>query len=63
LSEDSTAQADANFVLTGDGGIVEVQGTAEEKPFTEAEFLNLLSLAKKGVGELARLQRLAIGKA
>jgi ribonuclease PH len=61
--EDSTAQADANFVLTGDGGIVEVQGTAEEKPFTEAEFLNLLSLAKKGVGELARLQRLAIGKA
>jgi ribonuclease PH len=61
--EDSTAQADANFVLNGDGGIVEVQGTAEEKPFTEAEFLNLLSLAKKGVGELARLQRLAIGKA
>jgi ribonuclease PH len=60
--EDSTAQADANFVLTGDGGIVEVQGTAEEKPFTQAEFLNLLGLAQKGVGELARLQRLAIGK-
>src|SRR6266481_8403958 len=60
--EDSTAQADANFVLTGDGGIVEVQGTAEEKPFTEVQFLNLLELAKKGVGELARLQRLAIGK-
>jgi ribonuclease PH len=60
--EDSKAQADANFVLTGDGGIVEVQGTAEEKPFTEVQFLNLLELAKKGVGELARLQRLAIGK-
>jgi ribonuclease PH len=60
--EDSKAQADANFVLTGDGGIVEVQGTAEEKPFTEVQFLNLLALAKKGVGELARLQRLAIGK-
>ena len=60
--EDSKAQADANFVLTGDGGIVEVQGTAEEKPFTQAEFLNLLGLAQKGVGELARLQRLAIGK-
>src|SRR3984957_16629598 len=60
--EDSTAQADANFVLTGDGGIVEVQGTAEEKPFSEPEFLALLMLAKKGVGELARLQRLAIGK-
>ena len=60
--EDSKAQADANFVLTGDGGIVEVQGTAEEKPFTEPQFIALMDLAKKGVGELARLQRLAIGK-
>jgi ribonuclease PH len=60
--EDSKAQADANFVLTGDGGIVEVQGTAEEKPFSEEQFMTLLALAKKGVGELARLQRLAIGK-
>jgi ribonuclease PH len=60
--EDSKAQADANFVLTGDGGIVEVQGTAEEKPFTEEQFMMLLGLAKKGVGELARLQRLAIGR-
>ena len=61
--EDSKAQADANFVLTGDGGIVEVQGTAEEKPFSEPQFMELLNLAKKGVSELARLQRLAIGKA
>ncbi len=60
--EDSKAQADANFVLTGDGGIVEVQGTAEDKPFSEAQFLELMMLAKKGVGELARLQRLAIGR-
>ena len=60
--EDSKAQADANVVLTGDGGIVEVQGTAEDKPFSEAQFLELMTLAKKGVGELARLQRLAIGK-
>ena len=60
--EDSKAQADANFVLTGDGGIVEVQGTAEEKPFSEPQFMELLNLAKKGVGELAQLQRLAIGK-
>jgi ribonuclease PH len=60
--EDSKAQADANFVLTGDGGIVEVQGTAEEKPFTEPQFMELLTLAKKGVTELTRLQRLAIGK-
>ena len=56
-------QADANFVLTGTGGIVEVQGTAEDEPFSEAEFLALLALAKKGIGELTRLQRLAIGKA
>jgi ribonuclease PH len=60
--EDSKAQADANFVLTGDGGIVEVQGTAEEKPFSEPQFMELLTLAKKGVTELTRLQRLAIGK-
>jgi ribonuclease PH len=62
LSEDSKAQADANFVLTGSGGIVEVQGTAEDKPFSEPEFMALLELAKKGIGELTRLQRLAIGK-
>ena len=48
--------------LLSDGGIVEVQGTAEDKPFSEAQFLELMALAKKGVGELARLQRLAIGK-
>jgi ribonuclease PH len=56
-AEDSTAHADANFVLTGDGGIVEVQGTAEQPQFVE-----LMELAKKGVAELTRLQRLAIGK-
>ena len=60
--EDSKAQADANFVLTGDGGIVEVQGTAEKDPFSEAQFVELMELAKKGVVELTRLQRLAIGK-
>jgi ribonuclease PH len=60
--EDSKADADANFVLTGTGGIVEVQGTAEKDPFSEAQFLELLELAKKGVTELTKLQRLAIGK-
>jgi ribonuclease PH len=60
--EDSKAQADANFVLTGNGGVVEVQGTAEEKPFSEGEFLALLALAKKGVGELTAMQRQAIGQ-
>ena len=60
--EDSKAEADANFVLTGNGGIVEVQGTAEKEPFSEAQFVELMELAKKGVIELTRLQRLAIGK-
>ena len=60
--EDSKAEADANFVLTGTGGIVEVQGTAEKDPFSEAQFLELLALAKKGIGELVGLQKLAIGK-
>ena len=60
--EDSKAEADANFVLTGSGGIVEVQGTAEKEPFSEPQFIELMELAKKGVAELTRLQRLAIGK-
>ena len=61
--EDSKAEADANFVLTGNGGIVEVQGTAEKEPFSEPQFIELMELAKKGVTELTRLQRLAIGPA
>ena len=60
--EDSKAQADANFVLTGTGGIVEVQGTAEADPFSEAQFVELMELAKKGVTELTVLQRQAIGQ-
>ena len=59
--EDSAAEADANFVLTGDGRIVELQGTAEDKPFSEEHFLELFALARKGVGELAALQRAALG--
>lgn len=59
-AEDSNAQADANFVLTGNGGIVEIQGTAEEKPFSEAEFNALLGLARKGVDELVALQKAAL---
>ncbi|MEM1138368.1 MAG: ribonuclease PH [Pseudomonadota bacterium] len=55
--EDSTAEADANFVLTGTAGIVEIQGTAEADPFTEDQFLTLLKLAKKGVSEIVALQR------
>jgi len=59
-AEDSTAQADANFVLTGAGGIVEIQGTAEGEPFAEEQFLALLALARKGIGELVDAQKAAI---
>ena len=59
-AEDSTAETDANFVITGKGGIVEVQGTAEGKPFSEEEFLSLLRLARGGVEELVGLQKQTI---
>ena len=59
--EDSSAQADANFVMTGKGGIVEIQGTAEGAPFSEAEFQRLLQLAKAGTTGLVELQKAAIG--
>ena len=61
-AEDSSAEADANFVLTGKSGIVEIQGTAEADPFSEDAFLELLRLAKKGIGELSALQTAALGK-
>ncbi len=60
-AEDSEAQVDANFVLTGNGNIVEIQGTAEEKPFPEDQFNQLMSLAKKGIRELAIMRRSALG--
>jgi ribonuclease PH len=59
--EDSAADADANFVFTGSGAIVEVQGTAEQKPFSEAQLMELVSLARGGIGELVALQRQALG--
>ncbi len=60
-AEDSTAQADANFVLTAGGGVVEVQGTAEEVPFSRQQFEELLNLAEKGVRELCAHQNRALG--
>ena len=60
-AEDSEAGTDANFVLTGSGGIVEIQGTAEGAPFSEATFLDLMALARKGIGELIALQKQAVG--
>jgi ribonuclease PH len=59
-AEDSEADADANFVLTATGKLVEIQATAEEAPFAEDQFAELLKLARKGIGELTRLQRAAV---
>ena len=59
--EDSSAGTDANFVMTGKGGIVEIQGTAEGVPFSEEEFAALMALAKKGIARLVDLQKMAIG--
>jgi ribonuclease PH len=59
--EDSNAEADANFVLTGQGDIVEIQATGEKRGFSEGEFESLFSLARKGIGELCILQRQATG--
>ncbi|MGT2441739.1 ribonuclease PH [Ensifer adhaerens] len=58
--EDPAAETDANFVMTGSGGIVEIQGTAEGKPFSEEEFASLMGLAKTGIAELVALQKQAI---
>ncbi len=60
-AEDSTAETDANFVMTGSGGLVEIQGTAEGKPFSEDELMSLLRLAKTGIGSLVSLQKSVIG--
>lgn len=60
--EDSSADTDMNVVLGDDGGIIEIQGTAEAEPFTEEEFAAMLKLAKQGIGELHRLQKEALAK-
>ncbi|MCR9266450.1 MAG: ribonuclease PH, partial [Alphaproteobacteria bacterium] len=58
--EDRRAEADANFVLTDNGGIVEIQATAEDKPIPESDFTELFSLAKAGVADLCALQMAAL---
>ncbi len=60
-AEDSTAETDANFVITGKGGLVEVQGSAEGAPFSEAELITMLALARGGVERLVALQKAALG--
>jgi len=61
-AEDSHAETDANFVLTGSGGIVEIQATAEGAPFDDASFAQMLAQARAGIAELTRLQRVALGQ-
>ena len=58
--EDSEAEVDANFVITGTGGIIEIQGTAEQKPFSEKDFSALLALAQKGIADLTAMQQAAV---
>ena len=59
-AEDSEADTDANFVMTGNGNIVEIQATAEKIPFSEDQFNVLLALARKGIEKLVGLQKLAV---
>ncbi|GGA80250.1 ribonuclease PH [Brucella endophytica] len=59
-AEDSTAATDANFVMTGKGGIVEIQGTAEGEPFSEEQFGSLMQLARTGINRLVSLQKMAV---
>lgn len=59
--EDSEADTDANFVLTGSGKFVEIQGTAEAEPFSAQELAELIGLAEKGIAELVDLQRAVLG--
>ncbi|AEQ53354.1 ribonuclease PH [Pelagibacterium halotolerans] len=61
--EDSEAETDANFVLTGSGKFVEIQGTAEAEPFSSEELAELIGLAQKGISELVALQRAVLGAA
>ncbi len=61
-AEDSSAQTDSNFVITGKGGIVEIQGTAERAPFTPDEFKTLYELACKGTNELRKIQHDVLGE-
>ena len=59
-AEDSTAETDANFVLSGTGGLIEVQGSAEGAPFSESQLLEMLALSRKGVDQLVALQKAAL---
>ncbi len=59
--EDSNAHTDMNIVMTSDGGVIEIQGTAEKDPFSQEEFAQMFALAKKGIDDLVALQKDALG--
>jgi ribonuclease PH len=59
-AEDSEADTDANFVMTGDGRLIEIQATAEKEPFNDEQFAALLRLARKGISKLVDLQKIAV---
>jgi len=58
--EDSTAETDMNLVMTGSGGIIEIQGTAEKKPFTNDEMNALIGLARGGITKLVDMQKMTV---
>ena len=60
--EDSKADVDMNFVMTGSGGLVEVQGTAERTPFRDRDLRRMTDLARKAIVHLAKLQMKSLGK-
>ena len=60
-AEDSNADVDCNFIMAGDGRLIEVQATGEKRPFSDEEFAELMRLSKLGCGKLFELQRAAVG--
>ena len=60
-AEDSSAEVDSNFILAGDGRLIEIQATGEQRPFTDGEFAEMLRLAKHGCGQLFAAQQKALG--
>jgi len=61
-AEDSNAETDMNVVMNSAGGFIEVQGTAEEAPFSEEEFQQMLALAKRGIADLVKVQKMALAQ-
>jgi len=61
-AEDSNAETDMNVVMNSEGGFIEVQGTAEKTPFSEDEFQQMMALAKRGIADLVKVQKMALAQ-